>query len=110
AAAGDDQHWTTNMRRPASGGILLRARPPGARTGGGGWGGADRLDQPRCRASFDELDEHDTAAIRLYFLVADDTLDRIIAALDQHVRLQATNQLDRGLLVEADHRVDRFDS
>src|SRR5207248_8712540 len=99
---------TTIMRGPASGRVLLRPRPRGAAAGGGGRG-ADRLDQPRRRASLDEFDQQHPAAGRLHLLMPHDALDRVIAALDQHIRLQPANELDRGLLVEADDGIDRLD-
>src|SRR5437763_2935239 len=97
---------TTIMRRPASGRILLRPRPPGA-VAGGGRRGADRFDQPRRRASLDQLDEQHPAAGRLHLLVPDDALDRVIAALDQHIRLQPAHELVRSLIVDADDDIDR---
>src|SRR3954453_9677068 len=67
------------------------------------------MDQARRRASLDKIDQNDAAARRLYFLGADNGLDRVVASLDQDIGLEPPDQLDRRLLVKADYGIDRLD-
>lgn len=53
-----------------------------------------------------DIDQNDLAAERLYDLTADYFLARIVAALDQHFRLYATDQLFWCIFIEYGDEID----
>src|SRR5216683_2341994 len=97
----------TSIGPPASGGILAGAG--GRHAGDVGLfrrvRGPNGVDEPRCRTPLDEIDQHGAATRLAHLVGADHPLYRVVAALDEHTGLETANQLERGLLVEADHRV-----
>src|SRR5690349_9091014 len=63
----------------------------------------------RCRGAVAgaELRQQDAAAPSMHQIGADDLVDPVIRALDQHVRLERPDQLDRRVLAEHDDQIDR---
>ena len=57
--------------------------------------------------ALDEIDQRDAAARFGDLLGADHGVDRPVGALHQHIRLQAHDQVERRVAVEAGDRVDR---
>jgi len=56
-----------------------------------------------------QIDQDDFAAERLDDLAADHLLGFVVAALDQHRRLDACDQLFRRVLIEHHHEIDRLE-
>ena len=94
-------HAKRHRRSAFSTGLLGRAA--------GSADSARAADQTRRRVSRHQADKDDGATAFLNQFAADDLIDSVIGAFDQHRRTHAFDQLKRRILLKNHHQIDRLE-